>query len=178
MELARPAPLCGDSRTTARRASLAGPQTAGRARLHLSFVCHQSGSAARGNLARLQPPRRHGKSHRGTETRSGGGRFLLAGVLCHRGSFSRHPAAVQFARRISARQPTHRVSPTRPAAHSGFSLRRSAGPRRTPFGPALVRLLGRPASTQNLAGKRLTLHKSNFAEVASSTRNLNPKSVK
>lgn len=48
-----------------------------------------------------------GKPHRGTETRSGRGRFLFAGILRHRSGLPQHPAAVQPARGISARRPGH-----------------------------------------------------------------------
>ena len=69
--LGLPAPLRGHPRTTARRARLAGKKTTRRSRLYLPRLRHQFRSATGRNLARLQPQGGHGKSHRGTETRSG-----------------------------------------------------------------------------------------------------------
>src|SRR5207253_4973801 len=90
-----------------------------------------------------------------------------------RSRLSQHPAAVQSARRIPARQWPPHLSPTGHAAHASFPLRCTTRPCWPPLGLASVRFLGRIATTHPAARKRFSLWCSNFAEVEFCTRNLN-----
>ena len=126
----------------------------------------------RGDLAWLQPARRHGKSHRRVEARSGRRRLLHETVLRHRGRFSRRVTAVQPAGRVPTRGWLAGLSRAGYYPHPSPHLRRDSRPSRPPPGDSSIGKLGWIENENPFAGQHLELANSNFAEVGIGASNL------
>src|SRR6202521_4941058 len=149
-----------------------------RAGLHLSRLRHQLRRSSPGDLARVQPTRRHGKPHCRVEARPRRRWLLLETVLRHRGRLSRRITAVQPAGRVPTCGGPAGLSPAGYDPDSGPHLRRCSRSSWSPSGDPSVGKLGWTQDQNPAARQHLELANSNFAEVGAGARNLIPYGAK